>query len=342
MKSIVDSFLFFLAYTALRQRQQRKIGSKNLPVIDELGVGIGAGAFSKLITTPIQQIVTRKQTAAMVAARDPSATVPMGHTRELSVRDIARQIHSERGITGFWRGYRASLILTMNPSLTFLLQNLLKRLLVAKSKRDSPGPKTLFLIAAISKAIASAVTYPFSLAKSRAQVSSPSSSAFADKANATATSGTPEYLQKPDLDTPPAVYKATRYAKKALRFLLVQHIQQLAVITSLREIYATEGLRALYVGIDAEVIKGFLGHGLSMVLKERIHVLIISAYYSVLKVTKRWPADLGSVRDQASHEFQRVMNTAESVAQDASEKVTSVTETVTEGVKNAVNGSGKE
>ncbi|KAH0122641.1 hypothetical protein KCU67_g17947, partial [Aureobasidium melanogenum] len=135
-KSIIDSFLFFLAYTAFRQRQQKKLGTKSLPVFNELGVGIAAGALSKFVTTPIQQIVTRKQTAALIAARDKTSTVPPGMASKLSVKDIFLQIRSERGLGGFWAGYSASLILTLNPALTFLLQNLLKRTVLPRSQRD--------------------------------------------------------------------------------------------------------------------------------------------------------------------------------------------------------------
>lgn len=335
----MDSFLFFLAYNALRQRQLTKLGGKDLSVLNELSVGVAAGAFSKLITTPIQQVVTRKQTAAMVAARDPSVTVPFGHTEKLTVKDIVLQIRSEKGLLGFWSGYSASLILTMNPALTFLLQNLIKRI-VARSKQQNPGPKTLFLIAAISKAIASTITYPFSLAKSRAQVSTnPSKVAFAEKE--VSTSAPPEYLEKPDLNTSKPVYKATKYAKKAVRVLFIQRLAQLAVVQSLRDIYKTEGFLGLYSGLQADVFKGFLGHGLSMALKERIHVLIISTYFSVLKLTKRWPSELGSIREQATQEFQRVTSSAGEVAQDASEKVKNVTETVAESVKNAVTSNSE-
>ncbi|GAB7357319.1 hypothetical protein MBLNU459_g8279t1 [Dothideomycetes sp. NU459] len=352
-KSIIDSFLFFLAYTALRQRQQRKVGSKNLPVLDELGVGVAAGAFSKFVTTPIQQIVTRKQTAALVAARDPSATVPPSLSGQLSVKDIALQIRSERGIRGFWAGYSASIILTLNPGLTFLLQNLLKSLLLPKSKRDHPGPKTLFLLAAVSKAIASTVTYPFSLAKSRAQATSSSSSSPATNSASTtsekSSSAPPDYLSKPDLEPPTLASKTRRYAAKAYRVLFLQQLAQLAVLRSLRDIYCTEGLAGLYSGVDAEIVKGFLGHGLSMVLKERIHMLIISAYYLALKLTRRWPADLGSIRHQAARELGRVRvgagdlaADAGKLAQDAGERVGNFTDTVKEGVKSAVDGAKNE
>ena len=113
-KSVVDAFLFFLAYAFLRQRRQRTLGAHGLRVIDELSVGVAAGAFSKFITTPIQQIVTRKQTAAMVAARDPTTSLASEQSKNLSIRDIALQIRRERGIAGFWAGYNASLILTLS------------------------------------------------------------------------------------------------------------------------------------------------------------------------------------------------------------------------------------
>ena len=331
-KSVVDSFLFFLAYTAFRQRQQKKLGTKSLPVFHELGVGIAAGALSKFVTTPIQQIVTRKQTAALIAARDKTSSLPPGMASKLSVKDIFLQIRSERGLKGFWAGYSASLILTLNPALTFLLQNLLKRTLLPRSQRDKPGPKALFLIAAMSKATASTVTYPFSLAKSRAQVSRPMAEETQRKP--------PAYLEKPDLSSDS---KITARSKKVLRLVFWQQIQQLAIFRSLANIYNTEGIKGMYSGLDAEVIKGFLGHGLSMVLKERIHVLIISAYYTILKFTKQWPHDLGSVGEQAKNEFERVKGAAVDMAEsaveagrDAGQRVQNVGETVVEGVKHAV------
>jgi hypothetical protein len=56
-KGIADAFLFFLAYTFLRQRQLRRDGTRDLSVIKELGVGVAAGSFAKLITTPLQKCV---------------------------------------------------------------------------------------------------------------------------------------------------------------------------------------------------------------------------------------------------------------------------------------------
>ena len=212
-KSIVDAFLFFLAYTFLRQRRQQTRGARNLPLVEEIGVGMAAGAFSKFITTPIQQIVTRKQTAAMVAARDPTSSGP----KDLSFKDIALQIRKERGVAGFWAGYSASLILTLNPSLTFLFHNMLKRTMIPASKRDDPGPRLVFLIAALSKAAASTVMYPFSLAKTRAQIAASHSSPAVEKQDDISLEG----LDKSEKQSNRNTQKAKEQSKGLLRFCLL-------------------------------------------------------------------------------------------------------------------------
>lgn len=144
-KSIADSFLFFLFYNYMRTYRLQNNGGKatSLPVLDELSVGALAGVCSKFFTTPISNIVTRKQTAAMISARSGS------HSAEPSVSEIASKIRSEKGLQGFWSGYSASLVLTLNPSLTFFLYESFKRLL-PRARRDDPGATSVFLMAAVS------------------------------------------------------------------------------------------------------------------------------------------------------------------------------------------------
>jgi len=261
LKGVTDSFLFFLAYTYVRQRRIQSHGSKSLPALEEIGVGVIAGIFSKFWTTPIQNIVTRKQTAALIASRDPASTI----TPDLSLKDIALQIQDEKGLQGFWSGYSASLVLTMNPAITFLLHKILLRLAVPRLRRDDPGARTTFLLAAISKALASTVTYPFSLAKTRAQVSS----------------------QKPSQPTGPVseVEKGSPTpSSKAVR------VRQRTVFSTILRIAQTEGLWALYQGLGAEVLKGFFSHGITMLMKDRIHVVVVNLYYLILKSLKKYPS----------------------------------------------------
>ncbi|KAF2029119.1 mitochondrial carrier [Setomelanomma holmii] len=257
VKGVADSFLFFLAYSYVRQSRLDARGSgKSLPALEEIGVGVVAGAFSKFWTTPIQQIVTRKQTASMLSDNGPTTIPPTSNAI-----DIAREILREKGLQGFWSGYSASLVLTLNPSITMLLHKVLLRLLVPRTKREDPGARITFLLAAISKALASTVTYPFSLAKTRAQVSSQ---------KPTSTSG--ETSEKSTPDTTAA------------------RARQRTVFSTILRITETEGLEGLYQGLSAEVLKGFFSHGITMLMKDRIHTMIISLYYTVLKALQKSPS----------------------------------------------------
>ncbi|PMD55193.1 mitochondrial carrier [Hyaloscypha bicolor E] len=242
-KSITDSFLFFLFYNYLRSRRLQKHGTKatSLPVLDELAVGALAGACSKFFTAPISNVVTRKQTSSMISAHSSSPTASP------SVFDIAQSIRSEKGLQGFWSGYSASLVLTLNPSITFFLYEFFKRAFLPRAQRDDPGARVTFLMAAVSKSIASTITYPFSLAKARAQTSS----------------------------SPPD-------AKNV--------VKRRTVFDTILKIYRTEGAAALYEGIWGEILKGFFSHGITMIVKESIHKLIIQTYYIILKALDKYPS----------------------------------------------------
>ncbi|KAF2398224.1 mitochondrial carrier [Trichodelitschia bisporula] len=253
-KCMTDSFLFFLAYNVVRAKRLHAHGTKKLPVHEELLVGMLAGAISRFFTTPVQNIVTRKQTAAMVDE----------DTTRQTTRDIAREIHREKGIAGFWAGYSATLVLTLNPALTFVLQSVLLRVLVGREKRDAPGARITFLVAAVSKAMASCVTYPFSLAKARTQV---------EGRGKTATS----------VEKDSVVEEAEEGAKE------VGRTARENVFTAVLRIAREEGVGALYQGLSGEVLKGFFSHGLTMLMKERIHAVIIQVYYVVLKLLRRYP-----------------------------------------------------
>jgi hypothetical protein len=59
-------------------------------MLEELMVGALAGVFSRFFTTPMNNIVTRKQTAGQ---NTPNGQIP-------SSRQILKDIYNEKGITG--------------------------------------------------------------------------------------------------------------------------------------------------------------------------------------------------------------------------------------------------
>jgi hypothetical protein len=305
-KSVADSFLFFLAYSYVRQKRLDARGSgRSLPALEEIGVGVVSGAFSKLFTTPIQQIVTRKQTAAMLKQESPTTIPPLSSTR-----DIAWEIRREKGLQGFWSGYSSSIVLTLNPSITMLLHKALMRLVVPRANRDNPGVRMTFLLAAISKALASTVTYPFSLAKTRLQVSS----------------------QKPNPIT--GETSESRKSETPLEARAVQ-ARQRTVFSTIMRIAQTEGLWALYQGLGAEVLKGFFSHGITMLMKDRIHAVIISLYYTLQNALQKAPSPR-ELAKSASDRAQNAYEQGKEQATDAYAKGIEVVGNATERARDAV------
>lgn len=336
LKGIGDSFLFFLAYNFMRQRETKKFGN-TLPVHRELGIGVVAGALSKFVTTPLQNIITRQQTAALVTARDPTSVTFSGHSNKLTVKDIARQIRSERGLKGFWAGYSASVILTLNPAITFAIDNLLHGM-IPRSSRENPGSQLTFLIAATSKAIATAITYPVSLAKSRAQVKSPTQRQETEVDDEKRDIPIPSQLNNERLHSTPNRRAFTQTLKKLLRLLSAQY----AIFATLRKIHQTEGLRGLYSGLEGDLLKGFLSHGLTMAMKDSVHVGVIQLYYALLKVTRKWPAELQRAQEKAGGALGDVREGASQVVEGVKERAGSVGAGVADGGRSVFGGEKKE
>ncbi|KAI4146985.1 MAG: hypothetical protein LQ340_005735 [Diploschistes diacapsis] len=267
LKSAADSFLFFLVYNSLRQaRLKSRQRKQHLPVLDELSVGFLAGALARFCTMPISTIVTRMQTTLMVASRSTGTKA-----ETISLRSIAKQIQAEKGVKGFWSGYSATLVLTLNPSLTFFFFENLKRITLPHSKRSEPGPAITFFIAALSKVLASSITYPFSLAKARTQASTNSAKSNKNSKGADA--------------------EKSRIAQTMFDSAAMSNHKTLdrTVLGTILHIARTEGVASLYEGLEGEILKGFFSHGITMLMKDAVHGLIIRLYFTILRLLNRYP-----------------------------------------------------
>ena len=283
-KTVADNFLFFLAYSFFRQRRiVARVGAQRakrrtnfvLPIFDELAIGILAGAFSKLFTTPLANIVTRKQTASSKA----------------TTKDIAAKIRSEKGIWGFWSGYSATLILTLNPSITLFLNKVLGYAL-PREKRAKPSPVTTFLLAALSKAAASSIMYPFSMAKTRAQVQGNTNSKTTSNEKSNVTQQDDSFLNP---ITP-------------------------QILSTVLTIARTEGPAALYAGLPGEVLKGFFSHGFTMLAKDAVYSSIVKSYYLLLLILRKYPTPeelIERAREQAEEYAEAAREGAKDLAQQA-------------------------
>ncbi|KAI0178234.1 mitochondrial carrier domain-containing protein [Pestalotiopsis sp. NC0098] len=276
-KSVLDSFLFFLFYELFRSRSPaRRDGSRALRVLAELATGVAAGACSRAFTTPIANVVTRKQTGAMVDGGAAGA-------EQLSVQEIVRGIRREKGVRGLWSGYSATLVLTLNPGITFFLQDFLTKSILGDDNSEDPGPGLTFLLAASSKAIASTITYPFQTAKARLQAGvpedpkSPSEGGqeqqSKDSANKSPSQSGHVKPQAADRSAEGGEDDDKLDARRA-----IHKFAQQSVFGTIAQIVRTEGVGALYGGVHGELLKSFFSHGTTMLAKGLIHRLLFRLY----------------------------------------------------------------
>ncbi|CAG8804672.1 5705_t:CDS:1, partial [Gigaspora rosea] len=116
-------------------------------------IGALAGALAQIFTIPVSVVTTRQQTS-VVAERK-------------TLVDTANEIISEDGITGLWKGLGPSLILCVNPAITYGAFERFKDIMLKKNFNLTPG--LIFWLGALSKTIATVVTYPYIMAKVRLQ-----------------------------------------------------------------------------------------------------------------------------------------------------------------------------
>ncbi|KAG9498945.1 hypothetical protein J7337_009756 [Fusarium musae] len=235
-KSVVDSFLFFGFYNYLRPRHRKP------KIVEELLVGAVAGGCARALTTPISNVVTRKQ---MLGS-------------DQSLLQILSEIQKESGLLGLWSGYSATLMLTLNPSITFFVnRRLAARILPALEDEDFPVAWIAFLIAASSKATATAITYPFQTGKTRLQMAG--SAADADVEKGQSGNSKRKHILRRILD------------------LLNQSIFGVII-----RIITNEGMKALYAGLQGELLKSFFSHGLTMLTKGVIHRFVVRVWVMML------------------------------------------------------------
>ncbi|PFH54950.1 hypothetical protein XA68_11412 [Ophiocordyceps unilateralis] len=146
------NFAYFYWYTVARTVYLRSAISWHSPpsTAIELVLGAVAGALAQLFTIPVAVVTTRQQTASRQDRR--------------SLLDTAREVvQGPDGISGLWRGLKASLVLVVNPAITYGAYERLKNVLF--QGKPNLRPREAFLLGAFSKTIATVVTQPLIVAK---------------------------------------------------------------------------------------------------------------------------------------------------------------------------------
>jgi hypothetical protein len=137
--TLISSFSYYFIYSSLRIRYHKSIEFKQISTAMELTLGAVAGALCQFIVLPIGIVTTRQQTVA----------------KNKSVVECVEEIVREEGITELWKGLNASLVLCVNPAITFGVFERIKSQIIEGKTLTS---KQAFLIGALSKALATVVT----------------------------------------------------------------------------------------------------------------------------------------------------------------------------------------
>lgn len=236
-------FSYFYFYSLMKVWFERKFtnGAK-LGTVLNLVVGYLAAIANNGFTLPLQVVSTR----IMVSKKTAGGIFTEG-------ADILR----DSGISGLYRGWRPSVVLCINPAISFAAFEQLKlRLLRRRGLHVSSSISSFdaFILGAVAKAVATVVTFPFIRVKTMMQVQ--------NDENDNSLSDDYDGDLKINSD------------KKSL----------MQMFTS---IWYKEGFHGLYVGVYPQLLKGVIAAAVLFSAKERIFELVYKTVMGV--ISKRTP-----------------------------------------------------
>lgn len=177
----VTNFVYYYFYERGRGMilaARSKPGSKGLSVAESMLNGLIAGSATSIISNPIWVLNTR-QTVRTIApsSTDPSAKEVV--VKKLGIIETAKNIIQKDGVGALWAGIGPALILVINPIIqytafeqlkNFIMQRRTAKLRATGSTRAaSLSDWDYFVLGALSKLIATTMTYPYIVVKSRLQ-----------------------------------------------------------------------------------------------------------------------------------------------------------------------------
>lgn len=151
LQSFISQFIYFYGYSFFKRLYLRESKSKSIGTTANLFIAAAAGACTAIATQPLDTASSRMQTS------------DFGKSKGLW------QSLSEGSLSDAFDGLGISLLLTANPSIQYTLFDQLKNRLLKRNMRkqgdDVSSPEALsafsaFVLGAVSKCIATCLTYP--------------------------------------------------------------------------------------------------------------------------------------------------------------------------------------
>lgn len=155
--------IYFTVYDAAKAKLSDSRPNHQEDVLTHILAAITAGASSTIATNPLWLIKTRFMTQRVI--RDPKSE------RYRHTFDAIRRIYAMEGLRGFYRGLAPSLFGVIHGAIQFPLYEQIKLYYKNDHTDEHDLPSTQILIAsASSKMIASLLTYPHEVLRTRLQV----------------------------------------------------------------------------------------------------------------------------------------------------------------------------
>ncbi|KAF7805123.1 protein YIPF1-like protein [Senna tora] len=230
LQSFISQFVYFYGYSYFKRMYLLKSGSKNIGTKANLVIAAAAGACTAIVTQPLDTASSRMQTSDFGKSKGLLKTLTEGTWSDA------------------FDGLSISLLLTSNPAIQLNLElpvmqytvfdQLKQRALKNQQNNDIKGssPASLsafmaFLLGAISKSVATVLTYPAIRCKVMIQAADPEEAASKSKP---------------------------------------QKKSQKTVSGVLYAIWQREGIFGFFKGLHAQILKTVLSSALLLMIKEKI------------------------------------------------------------------------
>lgn len=239
--SAAQSFSYFYWYSLVRQTYSRLTKTaatfKHLTAI-ELFLGALAAAISQLFTMPIGVITTQQQT----------------DKQHRSLYKLAKEMYVQEGIHGFWKGLKVSLVLCVNPSITYGSYERLKQ--VFFEGKEFLGPLESFTLGMCAKSLATLATQPLIVSKAMLQ----------------------KKLGHKHVENNGKIMENEEEDEEEIKFN--------NFVEALTHLWKTERVKGLYKGVAPQLLKGVIVQGLLFMFKDQLDLLFV-ALLKVLKGRRR-------------------------------------------------------
>mmetsp|Transcript_6747 Transcript_6747/g.7756 ORF Transcript_6747/g.7756 Transcript_6747/m.7756 type:complete len:314 (+) Transcript_6747:134-1075(+) len=166
VQSPQQKFQYFYMHTLLKTLYKRSVSTREMPVSHSLAIGYLAALQGLLTTLPLDVVTNRmiSQGKKMSESKDKDSIV---HKNTMVATFLS--VWEDEGFASFYRSLNASLILCINPAITYVVFDFIKSRVLSSKKTPTEYLTTMeaFFVGAFSKAVASTVTFPAVRAKTK-------------------------------------------------------------------------------------------------------------------------------------------------------------------------------